>query len=354
MKKSIKITAISLASVLVILAIVAMILFIPLKGKPHDEVWAYSDEFDINKITTLEKTPNKDFKIMQLTDTQLWFLGSDNKEAFKIIKDLAESEKPDLFILTGDNVSGLNTDALLKKLIKTMDSLEIPWAPIFGNHDSEGKATLNWQGDRFMESKFCLFKKGPSNLYGVGNYVINIQENNKIIQSLFLFDNGRYYDYPTGRKEIYMGYEQMAWYQWNIEGIAKKAGEVVPSMTFSHFAIPEFKIAMETLTKKASDDRYYVPEELGFGSCAYLPGVAPVNSGFFQLSKKLKSTHSMFFGHDHENDASIKYEGITLTYGLKTGPSPEPWNDAKEYGGTNIIINSKNEVSIKHVVHSKA
>lgn len=40
-----------------------------------------------------------------------------------------------------------------------MDSFQIPWAPINGNHDGEGNADFNWIADEFLKSKYCLLKK---------------------------------------------------------------------------------------------------------------------------------------------------------------------------------------------------
>lgn len=355
MKKVLVIGVKILAVVLSLAVVLAFVLVFPLFGKDHVQVWGVSEQFDIAKIESVEKKPGEEFKILQLTDIQLWTNLSDNKKALKMVTDLVDKTKPDLIVLTGDNVSGITSNYLVRQLIKVMDATKTPWAPVFGNHDSEGKATLNWQGDRFEESEYCLFSKGPSNLYGSGNYVVNITENGKVIESLMMLDNGRYYNYgEAGKKEVYMGYEQMAWYQWNIEGIAASAGKTVPSMVFSHVAMPEMKAALEQhAVLDEATGVYTVPEEYGFGSCAYLPGVAPVNSGFFDLCKKLGSTHAIFCGHDHENDASITYEGITMTYGLKAGPSPAPWNNATRYGGTMITIGNETQqyaTSIEHIV----
>ena len=150
-----------------------------------------------------------------------------------------------------------------------------------------------------------------------------------------------------------MGYEQIAWYEWNVKGIAEAAGRTVPSMTFSHFAQPEFREAVEKYGVKDENGRYVIPEEYGSGYCSYLPGAAPVNSGFVDKCKELGSTKYIFCGHDHENNASITYDGITYTYGLKTGPSPVPWNYAEETGGTLITITGKGEnqtVKIENIV----
>lgn len=342
-----------------LILVIAFVLCFPLFGKKHIQVWAAGDEFDISSIESVEKNPDEEFKILQLTDLQLWAVLSDNKETLSQVDALIEKTSPDLIVLTGDNVSGIATNYLIRQVIDCLESHEIPWATVFGNHDAEGKATLNWQGDRFEEAEHCLFEKGPSNLYGVGNYVINITENGRAVYSLFMMDNGRYYDYggDTGKREIYMGYEQMAWYKWNVQGIAQYEGHTVPSMVFTHFALPQTKTAIEKLACEDEDGKYTVPEEYGFGSCAYVPGAAPVDSGFFDLCKELGSTKYFFFGHDHENDASVTYEGMTMTYGLKTGPSPKPWNEAERYGGTLITIGNKSDdykVSIEHIVEAEA
>lgn len=124
-------------------------------------------------------------------------------------------------------------------------------------------------------------------------------------------------------------------------------------MTFSHFAQPKFREAIEALCEKDENGIYNVPQEYGFGYCQYLPGVAPVNSGFVEKCKELGSTKYIFCGHDHENNASITYDGITYTYGLKTGPSPKPWNFANETGGTLITISGSGEnqaISIENTV----
>lgn len=343
------------AVVLALLLIVAAVLFFPLNGKKHVKIWSVNQDFDIGKIQTVEKKPGEPFDILLLTDIQLWTNPADNKRAFEQIEELVEKTKPDLMISMGDNVSGVTSRFLVNRLIKNLDSFKIPWAVVFGNHDNEiPMTTLNWQGDKYEESEYCLFEKGPSNLYGYGNYVVNITEQGKPIQSLFLFDNGRYTEYEDGsNKEIYMGYEQIAWYEWNVKGIQETAGGIVPSMVFSHFAQPEFREAIEKHgVSVGQDGGYTIPEEFGFGQCQYLPGAAPVKSGFFDKCKELGSTGYIFCGHDHENDASVTYEGITMTYGLKTGPSPEPWNDAEQTGGTVISISNADEnyaVDLRHI-----
>lgn len=355
-KKKIMKTVFSvLAVILAVVIVIAAVLFFPLTGEKHVEVWSSGQEFDISTIQTVEKDPNEDFKILVFVDTQLWMDPSDNNACYEQMRALVEKTQPDMLATVGDNISGVTSRFLLKDFIEVMDSFELPWTVVFGNHDDEiPMTTLNWQGDQYMESEYCLFQKGPSNLYGCGNYAVNITENGSPVYTLFMFDNGRYTEYDDGStKEIYMGYEQIAWYEWNVKGIVAAAGKTVPSMVFSHFAQPEFKEALEQYAVyHEADGSYTVPEAYGFGSCDYLPGCAPVKSGFFDKCRELGTTH-MICGHDHENNAVITYEGVTMAYGMKTGPSPAPWNFAEETGGTLVTIHTEGSnaaASVEHVV----
>lgn len=352
-KKGVRIALSVLSILLAIVLIIVGILFFPLNGKAHTEIWSAGQAFDLAKIRTVEKT-RADFKILLLTDTQLWMNPADNNACFEEMRTLVDRTKPDLIVTLGDNVSGVTSRFLTKQLVRELDSYQIPWTAVFGNHDNEiPMTTLNWQADQFMKSAYSLFEKGPSNLYGCGNHAVNIIEGDQPVYTLFLLDNGRYFEYDDGsRREIYMGYEQIAWYEWNVRGIAAAAGETIPSMVFSHFALPEFREAVEACGQQAVEGgSYTIPPAHGFGTCAYLPGCAPVDSGFFDTCKALGSTQYIFCGHDHENNASVSYDGITMTYGLKTGPSPAPWNNAEQTGGTLVTIRSTGEAQAVEIEH---
>ncbi len=44
-----------------------------------------------------------------------------------------------------------------------------------------------------------------------------------------------------------------------------------------------------------------------------------INYGMFDVFKKTDSTKYVFAAHDHLNNFSVDYEGIRLTYTMKTG-----------------------------------
>lgn len=116
-------------------------------GKKHIEIWSPKQTFDIQKIQTLEKTRD-DYKILMFTDTQLWSDLSVNGDCYEKMDTLVEKTQPDLIVLPGDNLSAFASRFSINNFINHMDSYKIPWATVFGNHDSEIPAiSKNWQGD---------------------------------------------------------------------------------------------------------------------------------------------------------------------------------------------------------------
>lgn len=369
----IRVLAIVLA-VLLTVGIVLGILWFPVKGKANHEFWLSTDTYRLENTVTIQKEPGKDFKILNLADIQY----NDTLDIFnrayteETIRTLIEQEKPDLITMTGDQVWAAFQKQSQKDLIKFMDSFGIPWAPVYGNHDGEGNADKNWLADRYLESEYCVFKKGPNNIGGTGNYVINIMEGDKIVQSLIMLDSGSWRGYddnlkgremiadalnddtqeyilnddgtrkqePFGTGYEFMSESQIAWYKWVLEGAKQvNGGEMPESMLFFHIALPEFYNAY--LQWK---DSGYDPA-MGFGEKRETVCCPSVNSGFFQVIKDLDSTKNVIVGHDHVNCYSVLYEGVRLTYGLKTGDRCYANDDLN--GGTLLTI-TDNGVKTEH------
>lgn len=116
-----------LAVLLIICIVVAGILFFPLQGEKHVEIWSAGDEFDISKIQTVEKS-RSDFKILMFTDTQLWSKLSDNAACYDEMDELVKRAQPDMIVLPGDNLSALASRFSINNFIKHMESYEIPLA----------------------------------------------------------------------------------------------------------------------------------------------------------------------------------------------------------------------------------
>lgn len=310
-------------------------------GDFHENPWYPSmtygesgEGYNCDYIVTMEKKAGEDFVVLNLTDTQkggfemLFGFGEKMK---KTVRKLVAEVQPDLITLTGDNVWGGDVAYANKYFIKFMDSFGIPWAPVFGNHDGETEnSSFNYLANQYIEdSEYCIFKKGPSTIGGIGNYIINITENDKIVQSLVMMDIG----------DNYVTQGQLDWYKWVIEGVAEQEGHVVESTVMFHVPLPEYKTAYEL---------YSTGEIEGTGECQEEVCCDTVNSGFFELMKELGSTKRVIVGHDHINNFMINYEGIDLIYSLKTGDGCYWVEDGSMNGGTVMTVDKNNEMSVAH------
>ena len=73
---------------------------------------------------------------------------------------------------------------------------------------------------------------------------------------------------------------------------------------------------------------------------------ASIMSEFILPHMKAAGTDGTFFGHQHKNGISVKWEGIRFTYGLKTGFYDENPNQT---GGTVIKLNGS-EFDVNHAI----
>ena len=313
--------------------------------------WNLKTEFTESAYTVIEKDPTKDFVILNITDVQL-----NDDEVFadmgirsnNMIASLIEKTQPDLITLTGDNAWG--TVAYME-LINYIDSFDIPWAPVMGNHDGQGCVSEFWAAELFTQAENCLFQFGPENM-GYGNYILNVTENGKIIHTLFMLDTHSNRDYTLEDGTVledeydHLWPLQMNWYKWAVNGIAEQEGKVIESTCFMHIPVYEFKTAWEEAWDAENDCYYPEYAETSFGRNNEVCCPAPVNNGFFDICKDLGSTKNIIVGHDHVNSSSIEYQGIRLTYGLKLGEGC--YFEEGMTGGTTLSINSQGNVTTEH------
>ncbi|PPJ61059.1 hypothetical protein CBER1_07392 [Cercospora berteroae] len=102
----------------------------------------------------------------------------------KFIGNTLDSEKPDLVVLTGDQLHHdiLDTQSALFKVAAPIISRSLPFAAVFGNHDSEGVHALSLghhivgeaQMSMLRELPLSLCDPGPEHVDGVGNFHLQI------------------------------------------------------------------------------------------------------------------------------------------------------------------------------------
>lgn len=313
------------------------------------EDWFADQEFTRDYAFEIEKDPSRDFVVLNFTDIQMKDLedaGDTGALAWGTVDRLVKERKPDLITLTGDNAWQF---LAYNDLIRQLDSYGIPWAPVMGNHDGQGTPSEFWCAYNLAKAKNCLFKFGPKDM-GYGNYIINITEDGEIIHTMFMMDTHSNIeeDNVNGKKDS--GYDniwenQMEWYKWAVKGIEAIQGKTVESSVFIHIPMYEYKLAWEEATDGNGN---FIGEyaDTSFGVKHEDVCCAPENNGFFDILKEYGSTKNVLCGHEHINDFSILYQGIRLTYTLKTG-SGCYW-EPELSGGTTFTIASDGSAQVQH------
>ena len=319
------------------------------------EDWSKETKFTQESYIEIEKTPGKDFVILNLTDIQLGeenVFAKEGEYTKELITKLVNDKKPDLITLSGDNAWGYVS---YLEVVEFIDSFGIPWAPIMGNHDGEDSPTEFWNAYTLANAQNCLFRYGPKDM-GYGNYIINITENDKIVHTLFMMDTHSYIEYEVNG-ETERGYDhlwanQLDWYKWAVNGIKDlNGGNVVESTVIFHIPVREYIDAWNDVSVNKTEENKF-----GNGDVkneAYLYGKitedwcpSPENNGFFELCKTLGSTKTIISGHDHRNDAAVMYEGICLAYALKSGFGSY-WSPDM-IGGTTLTINGEGNATLEN------
>ena len=306
--------------------------------------WNENLPYDRSYEISIEKNPDKDFVILNLSDIQCH-----DGEAFsqvgefyeETIDKLIKKVSPDLITLTGDNA--FDSFAHLK-LIDFLESYAIPWAPVMGNADHTGCVSEFWLAYRLSRAKHCLFDFGPEG-HGFGNYIINIRENGKAIHTLFMMDTHHEEEMMKGSYD-HLTAEQIRWYEWAVRGIAQAEGKTVPSTAVMHIPVPEIQDAWDSVfdyEKQELTGRY---KDEPFCKMHEKNGAPLFNNGFFEKACGLGSTVNMMFGHDHINCFCIEYKGINLIYAMKTGYGCYWENETN--GGTTITVGSDGKTRVSH------
>ena len=303
------------------------------KGQEKIINWTKSIPYSEQFTSVIEKDPNKDFTILNIADLHVSdFEGpGENKKTKDLLQHLIDITNPDLITLTGDQIWTDHSKNALLREIRWLESFEIPWAPVFGNHDNEGTANLVWQSTRLEDAKHCLYKRGPSNIGPLGNYVVNIEENGKIFKSLYMLNLGTDDNFTQ---------EQIDFVEWNANGNKAKNNNVYPEgMCFFHKAINAFNKAWRN---------YQYDNSIAIGDVYRSFYIADSDCGneFFEMAKSINVT-DIVCGHQHGNHFTIPYEGVRLTFALKTGDNVSIYEDDENpdayiVGATSITLSGDN------------
>ena len=264
------------------------------------------------------------FRILTFADIQDDGLLSGACAAF--MRKSIKLYKPDLIVLTGDNISGQPTTLLSKsgmaQIMSVFQPLGVPVAVVFGNHDDQNHAPEKEELMALINSYSVSisYDEGDA-LYGCGTYNVPIYksaDSDEVGFNLWMIDSNTY-DEERGGYD-YVHEDQIEWYV-NKSNELKEAngGEPVPSIAFQHIIVPEIYDALTEVAEgtegaiAARGTWYVLPDNAAEGSVlgeAPCPGT--YNGGEFAAMKAQGDVLAMDFGHDHVNSFVIPYEGIDL------------------------------------------
>lgn len=246
------------------------------------------------------------FKVVQFTDMHLrTSLPKEADAVYAGMEQVIRTEKPDLILLTGDNITTLPAAEEFRRLIRFLDRHRIPWCALFGNHDEQQD----------------LSRAEMSALYAGGTYSLNRLDPDGELADLELPVRGRdgapsfylfcmdSHSYATVLgEECYDWFheEQIQWMKKSCESRTASDGTVAPALAFFHIPLCEYETAWDKSRSKNGIK--------GENVCA-----GGLNSGMFAAMQQGGSVIGTSAGHDHDNDFVAVHQGIALCYGRFSG-----------------------------------
>lgn len=275
---------------------------------------------------------NGKFTILNLSDIQDGY--PLNPLTKNYIEATVDTVKPDLIVLTGDNISGFDVpekkdaELAIREYMDIFQNRGIPVAAVFGNHDDEETEFTKEEQLAVYKSYDCYIgKEGFCIKDRIGTYNIPILKSDSKTYgfNLWFTDSGTY-----NTENEYGGYacvykEQIDWYKKTAAELKKEnGGKSVPSINFQHIIVPEIYDALKQIKilrlgciirKKnplSDKTKFYVLPEDAKGQLREYPCPPYYNNGQYDAMLETGDILATVSGHDHENSFEIDYKGIKI------------------------------------------
>ncbi len=273
------------------------------------------------------KFKNGRFRILQLTDMQDTHMT--NPDTVNLTTELIKQTKPDLIVLTGDQVKGYgfyfligdnktNAATTISNLMKPISDSNIPFTAVFGNHDAFGKADKDFQWNCYK-----LYDNFIGNDYEFDTLPIYSENSDEVKFCVYMFDS-----HEKNKDGTYnpITIEQIEKYKTARDNLEAKNGHTVNALAFQHIPPEEIYECFDTSdkNKKGSyqgagnhNKKYYslplyAQNKYSFmGENAASPNI---KSGQLEAFKEKGDVLGLFFGHDHNNSFVLKHDNIDLGY----------------------------------------
>ena len=192
------------------------------------------------------------------------------------------------------------------------EDLKMPWAVIFGNHESERDFSRESLAQYLEEQPYCL-NDDVGDIAGNSNFILPIYgKSNNIEALLYCMDS---HSVSTLQPLVggygWFDFSQVMWYrEKSREYTGLNGGKPYPALAFFHIPLPEYTDAWNNteippLGVKNEDE--CSPE---------------INTGMFAAMLECGDVMGTFVGHDHINDYIGVHYGIALAYGRVSSLAP--------------------------------
>lgn len=279
----------------------------------------------------LDSAQARNSDILSEYQKDFWATDKAEENCYSYISETVNANNPDLILISGNMVWGEFDDngTAFQSFVNFMDNFDIPWAPVFGEHDNESKMGADWQCDMLENAKNCLFKQ--RNLTGNGNYTVGIIQNNKLLRVFYMLDsngctNASEESLNNNHTKTTAGFgkDQISWYTKLINKTSKVS--------------PDTKISFVYGIQQAAFEKAF--QKYGYDSNAKeiainLNKIASCENGDFgyigatisnawdtdnRILNNIKAlgVDSILSGGESANNASVLYDGIRFQCGQKS------------------------------------
>ena len=294
-----------------------------------------------------------DIVLLQLTDTQIidesqartperlrpdersaWARENIRVNCYDHILSLVAQARPDMIFFTGDIVYGSFDDSgeTLAGFIDFMDSLGVPWALTFGNHDNESAIGVDRQCEMLANAQYCMFASGS--VTGNSNYSVGVSVGGSLKRVVYFIDT---HGCLRGQG---IEPDQIEWLTGAGKEVQKACGPV-PGMLAFHIPIDRFREA-DFAKGYASEEKpdfiigVDVPARDGdFGfrleNARYIP-----TGEDFSAAMAACRVDGVFVGHCHKIATRVLHDNVQWVFGLKTGQYD--YHLEGQLGGTMIRV----------------
>ncbi|KAH6631728.1 Metallo-dependent phosphatase-like protein [Chaetomium tenue] len=279
------------------------------------------------------------FKIVQISDTHMVtgvgvckdamdahgkYLPESEADPLTVdfIGRILDAEKPDLVIFTGDQLHHdiPDSQSALFKVVAPIIERSIPFAAVFGNHDSEGTHALSRMAQMsiLQNLPFSLCEPGPEHVDGIGNFYLPVlapAPSKLPLSALYFLDSHgqipseiRNPDYDPIKQSQIDWFPDTSQAQRNAREKGDEDSQSHLSLVFLHIPLPEFREGRLSIRNGHRGE----------------PSETPTfNSHFYDALVK-EGISALGCGHDHVNDFCALLPQETQQDGDKT-PRLGPW-----------------------------